>query len=72
MKLRLLATLCIVALAAHAGVLAQERTLDDVKRDIQRRVAQKQPPFDDVRADEVERVLSSLTSLDKDEWGKRW
>jgi pimeloyl-ACP methyl ester carboxylesterase len=50
----------------------QERTLDDVKRDIRRRVVQRQPPFDDVRADEVERVLTALTTLDKDEWGRRW
>jgi esterase FrsA len=60
-------------LAVPAGsALAQKRTLDDVKRDIQRRVTQKQQPFDDVRAEEVGRVLASLTSLEKDEWGKRW
>ena len=58
--------------AIAAPVHAQERTLDDVKRDVTRRVAQRQPPFDDVRAEEVERVLASLTSLDKDEWGTRW
>jgi esterase FrsA len=66
-----------VALIVLLGLLAaapfaQERSLDEVKRDIRRRVEQRQPPFDDVRADEVERVLSSLTSLDKDEWGTRW
>jgi len=74
MKRLLVAAGCVVLMltAPAAGALAQERTLDDVKRDIQRRVAQKQPPFDDVRAEEVERVLASLTSLDKDEWGRRW
>ena len=46
----------MLACGAHA-VFAQERTLDDVKRDIRRRVAQQQPPFDDVRPDEVEHVL---------------
>ena len=29
-------------------------------------------PLDHVRADEVEEVLRSLTSLDKDEWGSKW
>ena len=74
MKRLLVAAGCVALMitAPTAGALAQERTLDDVKRDIQRRVAQKQPPFDDVRAEEVERVLASLTSLDTDEWGKRW
>ena len=62
----------LVGLPWSLEVSAQERTLDDVKRDIRRRVAQQQPPFDDVRADEVERVLGTLTSLDKDEWGTRW
>jgi esterase FrsA len=63
---------CMVPMLAASATFAQERTLDDVKRDIQRRVTQKQPPFDDVRAEEVKEVLASLTSLDKDEWGKRW
>lgn len=71
------APLAIAAVFAVCGViaapvLAQERTLDDVKRDVQRRVAQKQPPFDEVHASEVDRVLASLTTLDKDEWGRRW
>ena len=63
---------CMVPMLAASATFAQERTLDDVKRDIQRRVTQKQPPFDDVRAEEVKEVLALLTSLDKDEWGKRW
>jgi esterase FrsA len=65
-----LAAIAVVLLTA--GVSAQERTLEDVKRDIRRRVADHRPPFDDVRADEVEKVVAALTSLDKDEWGKRW
>jgi esterase FrsA len=74
MKRLLVAAGCVVLMLAvpAVGALAQERTLDDVKRDIQRRVTQKQPPFDDVQAEEVGRVLASLTSLEKDEWGKRW
>jgi esterase FrsA len=71
MKFAITTAFAVLATIAPSA-LAQERTLDDVKRDVQRRVAQKQPPFDDVRAEEVERVLSALTTLDKDEWGKRW
>ena len=55
-----------------SAVRAQERTLDEVKREITRRAATRTPPFDHVRADEVEEVVRSLTSLDKDEWGSKW
>jgi esterase FrsA len=61
-----------VAVWLAPAAIGQERSLDDVKRDIRRRVVQRQPPFDDVRADEVERVLASLATLEKDEWGRRW
>ena len=71
MKFAIAAALAILV-ALAPSLSAQERTLDDVKRDVQRRVAQRQPPFDDVRAEDVERVLVALTTLDKDEWGKRW
>ena len=72
--IRLPVRACVVTLVGLlvTSLSAQERTLDDVKRDVRQRTAQRQPPFDDVRADEVDRVLASLTSLDKDEWGKRW
>jgi len=48
----------ILIAVASTAMSAQERSLDDVKRDVTRRVAQRQPPFDDVRADEVARVLA--------------
>ena len=65
---------CATLLAAFgpSPVIAQERTLEDVKREITRRAATRTPPFDHVRADEVAEVLQSLTSLDKEEWGARW
>ena len=62
----------ILAVASAVGVSAQERTLEDVKREITRRAATRTPPFDHVRADEVATVVASLTSLDKDEWGAKW
>ena len=67
-------TIAFVAAIAllPSAVRAQERTLDEVKREITRRAATRTPPFDHVRADEVEEVLRSLTSLDKDEWGSKW
>jgi alpha/beta superfamily hydrolase len=51
---------------------AQERTLEDVKREVTRRASTRTPPFDHVRADEVAAVLEQLTSLDKEEWGTKW
>jgi alpha/beta superfamily hydrolase len=54
----------------HAS--GQERSLEDVKKEITRRATTRTPPFDHVRADEVATVLASLTSLDKEEWGTKW
>lgn len=62
----------VVILFGPVGAGAQERSLEDVKREITRRAATRTPPFDHVRADEVDGVLKSLTSLDKEEWGKKW
>ena len=59
-----------VLASSYAG--AQERTLAQVKQEITRRVAGKSPPFDEVRSSDVERVLAALTTLDSEEWGKRW
>lgn len=67
--------LACATLLAGFGLLpaaAQERTLEDVKREVTRRAATRTPPFDHVRADEVAEVLQSLTSLDKEEWGTKW
>ena len=48
-----------------------ERTLDDVKKDVLRRAGQHSP-FEDVRRDDVERIMAGLTSLDRDHWAEQW
>lgn len=62
----------LTSLSVPGSAVAQERSLEDVKREITRRAATRTPPFDHVRADEVAQVLKSLTSLDKEEWGAKW
>ena len=69
------AVVCAIALTSMwtpQAAIGQERSLEDVKREITRRAATRTPPFDHVRADEVDEVLKSLTSLDKEEWGTKW
>jgi pimeloyl-ACP methyl ester carboxylesterase len=66
---------CVALLTIPFGqspASAQERTLEEIKREITRRAATRTPPFDHVRADEVATVLQQLTSLDKEEWGTKW
>ena len=53
------------------GAGAQERSLEDIKRNYAPG-GHQDAPFDHVRADEVDGVLKSLTSLDKEEWGTKW
>jgi len=52
----------------HTG----ERTLDDIKREVQRRTEKRINPFGHVLRDDVDDVLSFLTSLDGDHWAERW
>ena len=50
---------------------AQERTLDEVKQEVMRRVGHISP-FQDVRRNDVEEILKSLTGLDCDQWAEQW
>lgn len=50
---------------------ARQRTLDEVKAEFMRRVG-RLSPFEEIRRDDAERVMSALTSLDKDEWAAQW
>lgn len=47
------------------------RTLDEVKQEVMRRVGHI-GPFQDARRDDVEEILKSLMSLDRDHWAEQW
>jgi esterase FrsA len=47
------------------------RSLDDVKKEVLRR-AGKINPFNHIRADDAQRIMASLTSLDRDQWAQAW
>jgi pimeloyl-ACP methyl ester carboxylesterase len=47
-------------------------TLDDVKREIVRRAEKRLQPFGHVLAADVDVILKSLASLDRDEWAQAW
>lgn len=57
------------ASAKPAGT--RERSLDEVKAEFMRR-AGRLNPFEDIRRDDAERVMTALRSLDKDEWAGEW
>ena len=48
-----------------------EKTLDEIKADILHR-AGRVNPFERVRREDVEQVVSRLSSLERDLWGKEW
>jgi esterase FrsA len=50
---------------------SRERSLDEVKAEFMRRVG-RLSPFEEIRRDDAERVMSALKSLDKDEWAAEW
>jgi pimeloyl-ACP methyl ester carboxylesterase len=61
--------------AAHPRVpddaAARERTLDEVRQDVLRRVG-KRSPFEHATHEDVNAVLGSLRNLDRDEWAEQW
>src|SRR5688572_1427024 len=50
---------------------AREKTLDEIKQEVLRRVGHI-GPFVGVQRADVEGIVKSLTSLDKDHWAEQW
>ena len=50
---------------------ARERTLEEVKQEVLRRAPHRNP-FEGVLREDVESILRSLVSLDKDHWAEQW
>ncbi len=61
----------IAASLAAAPAAAQTRSLEEIKTEVMRR-AGRINPFEGIRREDAERVLASLTSLDRDEWAQAW
>ena len=60
-----------MALATTEPAGAQVRSLGEIKAEVLRR-AGKANPFNHIRPGDAERILDSLTSLDRDEWAQAW
>ena len=60
-----------VLLIDVSQVRAQERTLDEVKKEVLRR-APRINPFEGVKREDAEAIVNSLTSLDRDHWAEQW
>jgi pimeloyl-ACP methyl ester carboxylesterase len=70
---RVLRWACFLVLASAAlGCQAQERTLDELKAEAQKRADHNAYPFNGVTPDDVREALGRLKSLDSDEWAASW
>lgn len=49
-----------------------ECTLEEIKREVARRAEKRLTPFGHVRREDVDAILQSLTSLDRDHWADVW
>jgi len=58
-----------MATVPHAA--AQERSLDEIKKEVMRRAGHINP-FEGIRREDAEQVIASLTSLDPDQWAQLW
>jgi esterase FrsA len=55
--------------AAPAGV--QERSLDEVKKEVMRRAGHINP-FEGIRREDAKQILDQLANLDRDQWAHAW
>lgn len=67
---------CVLAaisfLMVAAGASAQERTLDELKKEVQARAERQAYPCEGLKPDEVRAALSRLNSLAPDDWAAAW
>src|SRR5438067_3886949 len=59
-----------LSMTAPAAV-AQERSLDDIRKEVMRRAGHINP-FEGIRRDDAQRIVDSLQSLDPDHWAALW
>src|SRR5262245_15385104 len=57
--------------AAAPTAVAQERPLDEIKKEVMRRAGHINP-FEGVRRDDAQRIVDALESLDRDHWAQQW
>jgi esterase FrsA len=60
-----------LSVASAAAGSAQERSLDEVKKEVMRR-AGRINPFEEIRREDAQQVVDALQSLDRDHWAALW
>jgi esterase FrsA len=60
-----------LSVASPAPVGAQERSLEEVKKEVMRR-AGRINPFEEIRREDAQQVVDALQSLDRDHWASLW
>src|SRR5262249_48300176 len=56
---------------ASPAAPAQERSLEDIKKEVMRR-AGRINPFEEIRREDAQQVVDALQSLDRDHWASLW
>ncbi len=69
---RVLILAAIASLLLPLHLVAQERTLDELKEEIMQRAQKNQHPINGVKVEDVKLFLSRLTSKDPDLWAREW
>jgi len=62
----------VVGLAVTSTVVAQERTLEELKVETQARANRQAFPTEGLKPEDVREALGRLKSLDRDEWAASW
>ena len=50
---------------------AQERSLDEIKKEVMRRAGHINP-FEGIRREDADQIVAALVSLDRDHWAAAW
>jgi pimeloyl-ACP methyl ester carboxylesterase len=70
---RVLCVICLFILGLNTLLCqAQERTLEELKAEVQKRADHNAYPFNGMNADEVKEALGHLSSLEPDDWAASW
>jgi esterase FrsA len=73
-RVTIAAAIAILLAAASAafGQIAPTRTLEELKTETQARADRNAYPLTGLKAEDVRKALSALSSLDRDEWAQAW
>ena len=72
LSIRILVLISAVLLLLPLHLFGQERTLEELRKEILERAQQNRHPISEVKVEDVKLLLSRLTSKDPDVWAREW